>query len=182
MVGAAFAGELFKGTFLEGLPTWLTALSGLFGIIVLVGTALAVLWSTAAKTRTQVLEDTNKTLMERVQFLEDEGERKDREHQQERALDQKEYEKQREIDQAEKDALKQKVAVLERVVTGRELLEHIQATMDAHGSQVDAFVLGHSKDMQSIGARLESIQRALTANRRLLNAISTKVVTIDDGK
>jgi hypothetical protein len=175
-----------QSSLFEGMSGWISALGVLFGIIVLVSAALAVIFSTAAKQRTQLLEDTNKALTERVAFLEKEADRKDSEHKAERVEDRAEFDKRYALDLAEKKALTEKVSVLERVVTGREQLEHIQAILEAHDARVDvlAGVINNNHSMMAEHVHVHktdmtSIKKQLTGNRRLLTSIMRELVKAD---
>lgn len=163
---------------LGGLPSWITGLGALLGIIVLVAAAIAVFFSAAAKQRTELLEATNKTLTERVSFLEREAIRKDAEYEKQHALDKAEHAKEKALALSEKNALVEKVRVLEQVVTGREQLEHLQSVLEAHDARVDLVSMTINTNQQlltehdlAIRHDMLLIKKSLVTNKRLLTSI-----------
>jgi hypothetical protein len=64
--------------------------------------------------------------------------------------------------------MEEKVAVLEKVVTGREQLEALTSMLLAHDKRVDAFFLQQSKQEQAGVAQHEELKGLLISNKRVL--------------
>jgi hypothetical protein len=67
--------------------------------------------------------------------------------------------------------LQEKVSVLERVVTGREQLEHLTELLLAHDKRVDAFVLQQGQHEKNATTWSEDLKGLLVANKRLLHEV-----------
>jgi len=125
---------------------WVGVVFALFGLIVLLAATLAIARASFAKTQIEFLRGANGDLQTRVAFLETENDRRNTEL------------------QAEKD----KVRVLESVVTGKEQLVEIKEMIEAHDSEA-------SDRQQLLFTTLEQAINLLDTNKKLLSAIKTKV-------
>lgn len=90
-------------------------LVGLFGLVVIAAATLAFFRASFAKQQIELLR----------------GERDDAKDKIERLT------KDLEAERALRETLEKKVGVLEQVVTGREQLDHLQASLDSHDRKVD---------------------------------------------
>lgn len=153
---------------MSNIPVWVTAIGALFVIVATVAGAISIAWSKATTSRQSLLEANNKTLDDRVQILEDELERERRDHTAE--IEKKDLKHAGEIRAltASATALQDKVAVLERVVTGREQLDHITELLIAHDKRVDNFALNQLQHDHDATTRHEDLLAILTANKRTL--------------
>jgi hypothetical protein len=151
---------------MKDVPTWLNALGVLFGIIVLVAAAVAVIWSTAAQKRAEALEGTNAALVTRIDIQDKEIVRLE----------------------TERKALQERVHVLEDVVTSKQELGVLQDTLITHDKRVDVLtqviVNNHTEAMERITSNREMLNKIYRQNintRQLLNKLGVvgKIVRPD---
>jgi hypothetical protein len=149
---------------MNDLPGWVGVVGALFALIAVLTGAVAIIWSTTNRTNLQVLKSTNEGLIQRVEFLESEAERKDKEH--------ADFIKDA---QAREFGLAQKVETLEGLVTGKELLVHLQASLDSHDARVDNFMLMMEQHDRNANDRHQDLVGILTSNKRLITEVARKL-------
>lgn len=137
---------------MENLPGWLGALGALFGIIVVVAAATAVIWSTAAQKRAEALESTNEALDTRVRLLEKDN---------------------TELS-AIKKTLEQRVHVLEDIVTNKHELAEMGMNIVQHQEELRTH---HTVAV----TRLNEIDRKLDGITKKVDLIDRKLARRRDG-
>lgn len=125
---------------MDNVPAWLGGLGALFGVIVLVAAATAVIWSTAAQKRAEALEDTNAAMEQRIMLLE---------------LDKKDLEGKAAKLEVERAALASRVRVLEDVVTSKKELDTIMQVLNEH----HRIVMQHIASVEREASRRARAQR-----------------------
>jgi hypothetical protein len=153
------------------IPGWVGVIATLFVIVSAAAGAVSIAWSKATTSRQSLLESNNNTLADRVDILEGELERERREHKAE--LEKKDIKHAAEVKEYRTliASLQEKVSVLERVVTGREQLEHLTELLLAHDKRVDAFVLQQGQHEKNATTWSEDLKGLLVANKRLLHEV-----------
>jgi hypothetical protein len=150
------------------VPGWVGVIATLFVIVSAAAGAVSIAWSKATTSRQSLLEANNKTLGDRVGILEAVLERERADHKAE--LEKKDLTHAAEVREyrTKTSAMEEKVAVLEKVVTGREQLEALTSMLLAHDKRVDAFFLQQSKQEQAGVAQHEELKGLLISNKRVL--------------
>lgn len=153
------------------IPGWVEVIATLFVIVSAAAGAVSIAWSKATTSRQTLLESNNKTLGDRVDILEGELERERRDHKAE--LEKKDIKHAAEVKEYKTliASLQEKVSVLERVVTGREQLEHLTEMLLAHDKRVDSFFLQQGQHEKNATSRHEDVKGLLVANKRLLSEV-----------
>ena len=165
---------------MEQIPTWVGVIATLFVIVATLAGAVAIALSKANTTRQGLLEANNKTLTERVALLEEDLSREREKYKTD--LEKKELAHVAEVKEykAQTEGLQEKVAVLEKVVTGREQLEHILELLIAHDQRVDTFYLQQEQHSGDAIERFRTLNERLSANHDLLTSIAQEVIPHDE--
>jgi hypothetical protein len=153
------------------VPAWIGIIATLFVIVSAAAGAVSIAWSKATTSRQSLLEANNNTLADRVAILEEELKRERLDHKAE--LEKKDLAHLAEVTayKTQTDSLLEKVAVLEKVVTGREQLELLTEMLVAHDKRVDTFFLQQAAHDTDAVARNEDLKGLMIANKRLLTQL-----------
>lgn len=127
---------------------WITVLGGLFALIIVVASSLAIARASFAKSQIEFLRGANEDLQKRVTYLEGENTRRE----------------------AELITEKDKVGVLESVVTGREQLEEIKNMITQHDNEADRRQTAMYTSIEQVIVKLDQNNQLLTGIRKVVNS------------
>lgn len=132
----------------------------IIGLLLLVTSAVAILRANLAKTQVEALRGDRDDLQKRVDRLESEND---------------DLTESNQVRDATISAQTQKIQILEKVVTGREQLNHLQKQLDSHDKRVDQRHVEMHKMIDGVvevcKAMLESNQALVESNAAAQSAI-----------